>query len=53
MVWDPMVGFKIPYDPEDSFFFLTCHTLVNGHEFNSMYIPTRYSESVVFLSKLG
>uniref|UniRef100_A0A8C9YTP2 receptor protein-tyrosine kinase n=1 Tax=Sander lucioperca TaxID=283035 RepID=A0A8C9YTP2_SANLU len=49
MVWDPMVGFKIPYDPATDFPMLTCTTVVNGSEFHSNYIPKRMSESVVFL----
>ncbi|XP_076595500.1 vascular endothelial growth factor receptor kdr-like [Chaetodon auriga] len=43
MVWDPMVGFKIPYGPEKECFLLTCHTVVNGHEYTSMYIPKRHT----------
>ncbi|XP_034739534.1 vascular endothelial growth factor receptor kdr-like isoform X1 [Etheostoma cragini] len=41
MVWDPMVGFKIPYDPATEFTMLTCTTKVNGREFHSTYIPRR------------
>lgn len=41
MVWDPKVGFKIPYDPNTEYSMLTCKTIVNGHEFKSMYIPIR------------
>ncbi|XP_031159144.1 vascular endothelial growth factor receptor kdr-like isoform X1 [Sander lucioperca] len=41
MVWDPMVGFKIPYDPATDFPMLTCTTVVNGSEFHSNYIPKR------------
>ncbi|KAM3612979.1 uncharacterized protein V6R79_018245 [Siganus canaliculatus] len=41
MVWDPKVGFKIPYGPYVVYSLLTCRTEVNGREFKSMYIPTR------------
>ncbi|XP_068445331.1 vascular endothelial growth factor receptor kdr-like isoform X2 [Clinocottus analis] len=43
MVWDPKVGFKIPYDPDTEYSTLTCKTMVNGQEFKSMYIPMRIS----------
>ncbi|XP_060904331.1 vascular endothelial growth factor receptor kdr-like [Labrus mixtus] len=42
MVWDPEVGFKIPYGPFDMIAnILTCKTMVKGHEHTSMYIPKR------------
>lgn len=53
MVWDPKVGFKIPYGPYTAYNILTCNTMVNGRMFKSMYIPKRQSESVVFLAKLA
>lgn len=53
MVWDPKVGFKIPYGPYTVYRMLTCKTMVNGREFKSVYIPSRKSESVVFLAKLA
>ncbi|KAG7225783.1 hypothetical protein INR49_014434 [Caranx melampygus] len=40
-VWDPKVGFKIPYGPFTAFSTLTCKTMVNGREFQSTYIPRR------------
>ncbi|XP_039975481.1 vascular endothelial growth factor receptor kdr-like [Xiphias gladius] len=40
-VWDPKVGFKIPYGPYTMYSTLTCSTIVNGSEFTSMYIPKR------------
>ncbi|XP_069027319.1 vascular endothelial growth factor receptor kdr-like [Embiotoca jacksoni] len=40
-VWDPKVGFKIPYGPDTTYTFLTCSTVVNGQEFKTMYIPQR------------
>ncbi|XP_044061818.1 vascular endothelial growth factor receptor kdr-like [Siniperca chuatsi] len=43
MVWDPKVGFKIPYGPYTAYSIFTCNTMVNGHEFKSMYIPTRHT----------
>lgn len=49
MVWDPMVGFRIPYGANDSYNILTCHAKVNGQVFKSEYLPIRLSESVVFL----
>nr|XP_046261533.1 vascular endothelial growth factor receptor kdr-like [Scatophagus argus] len=41
MVWDPKVGFKIPYGPYTLYNMLTCITVVNGHEYKSVYIPKR------------
>ncbi|XP_059202072.1 vascular endothelial growth factor receptor kdr-like [Centropristis striata] len=41
MVWDPEVGFRIPYNPSTEYSMLTCHTVVNGITFNSVYIPRR------------
>ncbi|XP_070769236.1 vascular endothelial growth factor receptor kdr-like [Enoplosus armatus] len=41
MVWDPKVGFKIPYGPYTVYSIITCNTMVNGREIQSMYIPTR------------
>lgn len=52
MVWDPKVGFKIPYGSYTIHTMLTCKTVVNGREFKAMYIPKRLSESVVFLSSV-
>lgn len=49
MVWDPMVGFTIPYGAYDSYNMLTCHAKVNGQVFKSEYFIKRLSESVVFL----
>uniref|UniRef100_A0AAQ5XJ05 receptor protein-tyrosine kinase n=1 Tax=Amphiprion ocellaris TaxID=80972 RepID=A0AAQ5XJ05_AMPOC len=40
-VWDPKVGFKIPYGPYTAYSMLTCTTVVNGREFQSVYIPQR------------
>ncbi|XP_028315257.1 vascular endothelial growth factor receptor kdr-like isoform X3 [Gouania willdenowi] len=40
-VWDPLVGFKLPYGPYTSYSMLTCNTIVNGVEFTSIYIPQR------------
>ncbi|XP_019935437.2 vascular endothelial growth factor receptor kdr-like isoform X1 [Paralichthys olivaceus] len=40
-VWDPKVGFKIPYGPLTTYDFLTCYTVVNGSEFQSPYYPKR------------
>lgn len=53
MVWDPKVGFEIPYGPYTLYNILICNTMVNGRQFKSMYIPTRQSESFVFLAKLA
>lgn len=44
-----MVGFRIPYGAYDSYNMLACHTEVNGQVFKSEYLPSRLSESVVFL----
>ncbi|CAB1454018.1 unnamed protein product [Pleuronectes platessa] len=41
MVWDPKVGFKIPYGPFTMYLSLTCRTVVNGSEFHAMYYPKR------------
>ncbi|XP_028271700.1 vascular endothelial growth factor receptor kdr-like [Parambassis ranga] len=41
MLWDPKVGFKIPYAPYTMYSMLTCNTLVNGRNFKSVYIPQR------------
>uniref|UniRef100_UPI0037E80AD7 vascular endothelial growth factor receptor kdr-like n=1 Tax=Semicossyphus pulcher TaxID=241346 RepID=UPI0037E80AD7 len=41
MLWDPEVGFKIPYGPKTSFNMLTCNTRVNGRKLTSTYIPMR------------
>ncbi|XP_074530172.1 vascular endothelial growth factor receptor kdr-like isoform X2 [Halichoeres trimaculatus] len=41
MVWDPEVGFRIPYGPATNYYFLTCKTRVNGREYESTYIPSR------------
>ncbi|XP_029297446.1 vascular endothelial growth factor receptor kdr-like [Cottoperca gobio] len=43
MVWDPKVGFKIPYDPATELSMLFCKAKVNGHEFQSSYFPMRLS----------
>ncbi|XP_022615628.1 vascular endothelial growth factor receptor kdr-like [Seriola dumerili] len=40
-VWDPKVGFKIPYGPYTMYNTLTCNTMVNGREVHSVYIPNR------------
>lgn len=49
MVWDPMVGFRIPYGAYDSYNMLACHAKVNSQVFKSEYLPSRLSESVAFL----
>ncbi|KAM6999689.1 vascular endothelial growth factor receptor kdr-like [Tautogolabrus adspersus] len=41
IVWDPEVGFKIPYGPSTMFSLLTCNTMVKGRKLESMYIPMR------------
>ncbi|XP_008302028.1 vascular endothelial growth factor receptor kdr-like isoform X2 [Stegastes partitus] len=41
MVWDPKVGFTIPYGPYTVYTMLMCNTVVNGIEFKSVYIPQR------------
>lgn len=41
MIWDPKVGFRIPYGPYTVYSLLTCRTVVNGQEFESMFIPNR------------
>ncbi|KAM4732924.1 LOW QUALITY PROTEIN: vascular endothelial growth factor receptor kdr-like [Anableps anableps] len=40
-VWDPKVGFKIPYGPYTTYLWFTCGTVVNGREFLSYYVPLR------------
>lgn len=50
MVWDPKVGFTIPYGPYTAFNMISCITVVKGRKVKSMYFPKRQSESVVFLS---
>lgn len=40
-VWDPKVGFTIPYGPYNMYSILTCNTVVNGQEFQSTYFPQR------------
>ncbi|XP_040903895.1 vascular endothelial growth factor receptor kdr-like [Toxotes jaculatrix] len=44
MVWDPKVGFKIPYGPFTSYGMLTCSTVVSGREFESRYFPKRLTQ---------
>ncbi|XP_042274439.1 vascular endothelial growth factor receptor kdr-like isoform X3 [Thunnus maccoyii] len=41
--WDPEVGFKIPYTQESWYSMIICVTMVNGSEFESMYIPQRHT----------
>ncbi|XP_020491449.2 vascular endothelial growth factor receptor kdr-like [Labrus bergylta] len=41
MVWDPEVGFKIPYGPFDMINILTCKTMVKGRKHESTYMPKR------------
>ncbi|KAM9740982.1 vascular endothelial growth factor receptor kdr-like isoform 1-T1 [Menidia menidia] len=41
MVWDPKVGFRIPYGPFTMYSMFTCSTVVNGRRFQSIYIPQR------------
>lgn len=48
IVWDPKVGFTIPYGPYTMHKLLTCHTTVNGRLIESSYFVKRYSEFVVF-----
>lgn len=48
MVWDPKVGFKIPYGPYTVYNMLTCNTVISGQNIMSVYIPNRQSESFVF-----
>ncbi|MEQ2180641.1 hypothetical protein GOODEAATRI_003264, partial [Goodea atripinnis] len=43
-VWDPKVGFKIPYGPYTMYSWLTCSTEVNGHQFLSHYFPKRHTK---------
>ncbi|XP_012717253.3 vascular endothelial growth factor receptor kdr-like isoform X1 [Fundulus heteroclitus] len=45
-VWDPKVGFTIPYGPSMMYSWLTCRTVVNGREFLSSYIPHRPPEKL-------
>ncbi|XP_033993630.1 vascular endothelial growth factor receptor kdr-like [Trematomus bernacchii] len=40
-IWDPKVGFKIPYDPYREISMVTCKTKVNGRDFKSIYFPKR------------
>lgn len=40
-VWDPKVGFKIPYDPITDYSMLSCNTMVNGRVFGLTYFPQR------------
>uniref|UniRef100_A0A0S7F435 Platelet-derived growth factor receptor-like protein n=1 Tax=Poeciliopsis prolifica TaxID=188132 RepID=A0A0S7F435_9TELE len=42
-VWDPKVGFKIPYT---YYTLLTCSTEVGGIQFQSSYIPHRFSKDI-------
>ncbi|XP_035768665.1 vascular endothelial growth factor receptor kdr-like [Neolamprologus brichardi] len=44
MVWDPMVGFRIPYGANDSYNILTCHAKVNSQVFKSEYLPSRLTD---------
>uniref|UniRef100_A0A3Q3VUQ2 receptor protein-tyrosine kinase n=1 Tax=Mola mola TaxID=94237 RepID=A0A3Q3VUQ2_MOLML len=41
MVWDPKVGFKIPYSSETTYSMLTCDATINGQRSKSVYIPIR------------
>lgn len=41
MVWDPKVGFTIPYGPYATFDMISCISVVKGHKVESMYIPIR------------
>ncbi|XP_030594896.1 vascular endothelial growth factor receptor kdr-like [Archocentrus centrarchus] len=43
IVWDPKVGFRIPYSPYTTYDLLTCQTTVKGRLVKSMYIPKRYT----------
>lgn len=47
-VWDPKVGFRIPYGPYTTSLMLTCTAVVNSQRLTSVYIPKRQSESFVF-----
>ncbi|XP_047440846.1 vascular endothelial growth factor receptor kdr-like [Mugil cephalus] len=42
-VWDPEVGYRIPYGPAVFYRLFTCSTAVNGREFRLSYIPQRQS----------
>ncbi|XP_072251611.1 vascular endothelial growth factor receptor kdr-like isoform X2 [Leuresthes tenuis] len=46
MVWDPKVGFRIPYGPFTMYSLLTCNTVVSGRQFQSIYIPQRQTLSL-------
>ncbi|KPP69796.1 vascular endothelial growth factor receptor kdr-like, partial [Scleropages formosus] len=38
-VWDPKVGFTIPYHPYTHYFLLRCVVMLNSHRIESLYIP--------------
>ncbi|XP_034545959.1 vascular endothelial growth factor receptor kdr-like isoform X2 [Notolabrus celidotus] len=46
VVWDPEVGFKIPYGSSIGYHLLTCNTRVNGQEHNSVYFPKRLTRTL-------
>ncbi|XP_026213474.1 vascular endothelial growth factor receptor kdr-like isoform X2 [Anabas testudineus] len=43
LVWDPKVGFKMPYGPYTAYNTLICTAVVNGEKFQSLYMPYRYT----------
>ncbi|XP_010784459.1 vascular endothelial growth factor receptor kdr-like [Notothenia coriiceps] len=45
-IWDPKVGFKIPYDPYREISMVFCKTKVNGRDFESKYFPMRITHAL-------
>ncbi|KAJ8255109.1 hypothetical protein GJAV_G00201010 [Gymnothorax javanicus] len=46
-VWDPRVGFKIPYIRHTHYNFLSCVAIVNEHRISSLYIPVKRSSRLM------
>uniref|UniRef100_A0AAY4E811 receptor protein-tyrosine kinase n=1 Tax=Denticeps clupeoides TaxID=299321 RepID=A0AAY4E811_9TELE len=46
-LWDPKVGFLLPYGPFHYYYYLACVTTINGKKYTSSYIPKRTSKSKV------
>uniref|UniRef100_A0AAY4E743 receptor protein-tyrosine kinase n=1 Tax=Denticeps clupeoides TaxID=299321 RepID=A0AAY4E743_9TELE len=43
-LWDPKVGFLLPYGPFHYYYYLACVTTINGKKYTSSYIPKRTTD---------
>ncbi|XP_061581509.1 vascular endothelial growth factor receptor kdr-like isoform X2 [Cololabis saira] len=41
LLWDPKVGFTIPYGPYTMYTMFICRTVIDGRSFDSLYLPQR------------